>query len=194
MKWPDRETCLTILGQNKVPDHIRLHCLRVAQVAWVLAKALNENGLSLNHRLVFASSLLHDITKMEAITNGQDHAMTGCRLLEALGYPEVGDLIRQHVYLDEPENPEITEALVLNYADKRVLHTNVVTLEERFEDLIVRYGHTYQRRLRIKKGLVWALKVEKRIFSLINSSPETLLFLNRYTPDHKQEEIPWHIS
>ena len=39
---------------------------------------------------------------------------------------------------------------MVNYADKRVLHETVVTLEERFADLKVRYGRTPEALARIR--------------------------------------------
>ncbi len=182
---------MAILARHGVPDHIQSHCLRVAQVAGVIARELNKRGLNLNRELVISSSLLHDVTKMDAIISGQDHAITGSRLLEGLGYPEVANLVRQHVYVDDPETDCVTEAHVLSYADKRVLHSDVVNLDERFADLMIRYGHTAERRISITHGLEWARGLEQRIFSIINMAPEMLLLLNQYEPDHEQEEMPW---
>ncbi len=194
MKVPDRETCLKLLSRYKVPDNIRIHCKRVAQVAFVLAKALNRKGSGLNLALVESSALLHDITKWDSILNGRDHAVTGYRLLRELGYPEVADLVRQHVYLDDPDGHRLTEAHVLSYADKRVMHTEVVSLRERFDDLLVRYGNTPERRQRIKKGLIKAYDLESRIFSIAGTQPLVLNRLNAFKPDLLQEDIPWPIN
>ncbi len=153
--------------------------MRVAQVACFLAKALKAKGFTLDLKLVLASSLLHDITKMDSITKGLDHAMTGYRLLMDLGYPRVAELVRQHVYLDQEPNPRLNEAHILSYSDKRVLHTQVVDLDVRLDDLIRRYGTTKERRARITKGMEEARSLEKIIFSTLGLYPSYLNRLNK---------------
>ena len=62
----------------------------------------------------------------------ENHARTGAQFLSDRGYPEVGHIVRQHVVLDEYfASEELTEAEIVNYADKRVLHDQVVSLKER---------------------------------------------------------------
>ncbi len=76
----------------------------------------------------------------------------GAGILEELGYPHVAQVVREHVHLDDNimDPRPLREAEVVNYADKRVLHDAVVTLEERFADLKVRYGRTSEALARIK--------------------------------------------
>ena len=58
---------------------------------------------TLNRDLIRAAALLHDITKTRSFVTSENHALTGGQFLSDLGYPEVGDLVRQHVRLDEYE-------------------------------------------------------------------------------------------
>ena len=47
----------------------------------------------------------------------------------------------QHVWLNREGDPSsVSEEEVVNYADKRVRHDQIVSLEERFQDLKNRYG------------------------------------------------------
>lgn len=191
MKVPDLDTCLRLLSRYDVPDNIRMHCGRVAQVALALASCLNTRGAAINVRLVVSSALLHDIMKWQSISRGGDHAVMGYELLAGLGYPEVADLVRQHVYLDDPKAASIGEAQILNYADKRVLHSRVVSLDERMDDLLVRYGKTREIRARIRQGFKVAREIENRISTLAGCEPGRLIRLNMLEPDRLEEDATW---
>jgi hypothetical protein len=73
--------------------------------------------------------------------------------------------------VDDPVSPEE----IVNYADKRVLHENIVTLGERFQDLIHRYGsYTPEACCRLIILEKQSHQLEKKIFSVIDFSPEDL--------------------
>jgi len=67
---------------------------------------------------------------------------------------------------------------VVNYADKRVLHEEVVTLEARFADLKMRYGRTPEALARIKVTEVKSRALEDKIFAPLQLSPLDLLRVN----------------
>ncbi|MDL1958892.1 MAG: HD domain-containing protein [Deltaproteobacteria bacterium] len=184
MELLDRESCLALLQRYQVPGHIVSHSLRVAQVGVFIAAHLKMVGEDLDIGLVEAGGLLHDITKMDSVHTKQDHALSAFRLLETLGYHAVADIARQHVRLDWNirHNPIITEALLVNYADKRVKHTSIVTLSERFEDLLRRYGTTPERREMIRKLLDEVVKIEPFIFTRLDIGPARLNELNCLDP------------
>lgn len=58
------------------------------------------------------------------------------------------------------DNP-ITLPLLISYADKRVTHSRIVTLDERFENLYERYGHNERSRSRIHANHMQAKALEK---------------------------------
>ena len=91
----------------------------------------------------------------------------GAGILEELGYPHLAQVVREHVHLDgnimDPR--PLREAEVVNYADKRVLHEAVVTLEARFADLKVRYGRTPEALARIQATEVKSRALEEKIFA-----------------------------
>ena len=74
-------------------EHIVTHSRRVCQVAVCIAEHLNHQSRQPNLKLVIAAALLHDITKTRSFKTGENHANTGARLMESLGYREVGDII-----------------------------------------------------------------------------------------------------
>ena len=61
-----------------------------------IGSSLKTSGHDIDLGLVEASALLHDISKMECIGNGRDHAAMGRELLSRHGYPLVADVVGQH--------------------------------------------------------------------------------------------------
>ena len=70
-------------------------------------------------------ALLHDLGKTACLGTLNNHAELGADILEDLGYPDVAQVVREHVHLDGDilDPRPLREAEVVNYADKRVLHT-----------------------------------------------------------------------
>jgi hypothetical protein len=118
---------------------------------------------------------LHDITKTRSFETEENHALTGGQVLTDFGYPQVGNLVRQHVYLDDySEHQSISEAVIINYADKRVLHDRIVSLDERMGYIQERYGIRPEHKRRIQ--LLWekTAALEKHIFKYLPFSPDDL--------------------
>jgi putative nucleotidyltransferase with HDIG domain len=161
--------------EMKMMDHIVVHSMQVCRVATYLTDYLVGQHTHLNANLIRSAALLHDITKTRSFNTGEDHALTGSEFLTDRGYPEVGELVRQHVVLDEyPASKVPGEAEILNYADKRVLHDEIVGLDKRLDYILERYATTPKHRERIY--LLWEKTkyLENRIFSDLPFSPEDL--------------------
>jgi len=172
---PDPAECRHLLEKHGVPSHIRRHSEQVARVARRLSSALIGVGANLNEGLVEASALLHDIAKAACLEGG-DHAKEGAELLAVLGYPEVASLVARHVELGpwEPEG-QVTEAELLNYSDKRVCHEDVVSLQERFVDLVKRYGQRGPgAERRIRKNWQMTERLEAKIFRDLPFGPDAV--------------------
>jgi putative nucleotidyltransferase with HDIG domain len=156
----------------------------VNEVGLWLSEELNKTGENIDLPKVQAGALLHDITKTKSITTGEDHARTGSELLEKLGFTSISEIVRQHVMTDDALNsPTISEIEIVNYADKRVLHSKVVTLRKRFDDLRKRYGINQERIHLINISEKRAMELEKRIFSRLDTTPDALLsiMIENYT-------------
>ena len=164
-------------------EHIVVHSLQVCRVGMGLVDFLSVKGIDLDGPLLQAAALLHDITKTRSFKTEENHALTGGRHLTDAGFSEVGDLVRQHVRLDDYSEPQIlTEAQVINYADKRVLHDRIVSLEKRFEDLLLRYGRGEGSVDLIRSALERAKQVERRVFQGLSIRPEKLASCLRGVP------------
>ncbi len=88
---PDKTECYSIIqrflpGETDIQSH--LEC--VAETAMKLGAAVKKTQMDLD--LIQAASLLHDIKRRE-----KHHARAGSVLVESLGFPEVADIIAEHM-------------------------------------------------------------------------------------------------
>ena len=164
-----------MIGKMKMMDHIVVHSLQVCRVATFLTEHLNKQNNRLNTDLIRSAALLHDITKTRSFQTREDHALTGGEYLSDRGYPEIGDLIRQHVKLDKYSAAgSISEAEVLNYADKRVLHDEIVLLDRRLDYILERYAETPAHRERINYLWQKTREMENKLFKDLSFVPDDL--------------------
>jgi putative nucleotidyltransferase with HDIG domain len=175
MRIPSRQTCLELICEYEMLEHIVAHSLQVCRVALYLVDRLSEQGITLDRKMVEAAALLHDITKTRSFQTGEMHTETGAALLRERGYFEVGEIVRQHVRLDSYFQAEIPdEAEIVNYADKRVLHDKIVPMSDRMDYILEKYG----QRADLGNRLEWlwekSEEVERRIFSSLPFGPEAL--------------------
>jgi len=155
--------------------NIVAHSLQVCRVATFLVDQLDACGMNLDRDLVQASSLLHDITKTHSLTSGENHSQTGAELIKRMGYPDVAYIIGHHVILDETvvsEDP--MEVEIVNYADKRVLHDRVVSLQERMDYILERYAKHQINRELIARNWARAKRLEKKLFDFLPFFPDDL--------------------
>ncbi len=177
---PSRAECLELMDAHGMLPNIREHSFRVMQVAGFLGEALAAAGFDLHLPLLEIGALLHDLGKTPCLGTLENHAELGAGILDTLGYPHVAQVVREHVHLDVNivDTRPLREAELVNYADKRVLHEEVVTLEVRFADLKVRYGRTPEALARIKATKIRARALEEKIFAPLALTPSNLLHLN----------------
>lgn len=161
-------------------ENIIDHSIEVAKVALYLSTELNKRGQEIDLLLVEAASLLHDLTKTESFKTKEDHAWTGSQVLKEMGYEKVGDVVAQHIWLSHEVDPLfVSEEEVVNYADKRVMHNRVVSLEERFKDLRIRYGKDPEGMRYLRRMEKVVQEIEQKIFSILQIDPSDL------------EGLPW---
>jgi uncharacterized protein len=171
---PSEEHCRRIISDIGMLENIVAHSMQVCRVSLLLTDHL---GLpELNRELIRAAALLHDITKTRSFHTDEDHAETGARLLVDLGFPEVARIVGQHVRLNHYglSSSALTDAELVNYSDKRVLHDRIVPLSERMGYILEKYGSSPDRKRNIL--LLWEKteKLEKRLFASLPFSPGDL--------------------
>jgi uncharacterized protein len=162
---------MRIMSDMGMLENIIAHSLKVCRVSLLLTDRLGRSKL--NRELIRAAALLHDITKTRSFRTDEDHAETGARLLVDLGYPEVARIVGQHVRLNRYglSSSALTDAELVNYSDKRVLHDRIVPLSERMGYILEKYGIGSAQKRNIL--LLWKKteKLEKRLFAVLPFSP-----------------------
>lgn len=174
---PSYNDCLALMAAHGMLPNVREHSYRVMEVADFLGQALAAAGFELHLPLISTGALLHDLGKTPCLGTAQNHAQWGAEVLSSLGYPELAQVVREHVRLAEGfvNDPRpLREAEVVNYADKRVLHIRVVSLADRFADLKERYGRTPEALARIAAMEVSSQTLEEKLFAALPCSPEDL--------------------
>jgi uncharacterized protein len=178
MRIPDEAECLALLAKYDTPDHIVAHSQKVWEVARVLSDGLLRRNYPINIDLLRASSLLHDIGKYPCIVDGSGyHDVRGEQILQSEGFDAVADIVVQHVVLRRSPIPRIGEEHVVFYADKRVVHDEVVMLDDRFEYLERTYGKTPAAIEYLMVMKRETLELEQRLFTILDFAPADVLEL-----------------
>jgi putative nucleotidyltransferase with HDIG domain len=160
---PSQEECYELMAKYCMLPNIIEHSLQVMRVSLAITDNL-MNGVYINRNMVIAAALLHDITKTRSLETKERHDQSGGELLHELGFASVGEIVKQHVILlDFNQQGKLEEREIINYADKRVMHNRIVSLAERANDLIQRYGLTEEIKTLIRQNLGNAYAVEKKI-------------------------------
>ena len=161
---PNEEECLALWDKYAMPDHIRAHSRVVAAFAAALAVKAEEQGADVHVPSVLASGLLHDLGKFYTIKNGGSHGQIGGAWVKnETRNPYIAQGVLQHTrwmwQVDEAVDPWLLSYFII-YADKRVMHDTVVAPEERYKDLVERYGHTENAKQRIASSHQQGLEIE----------------------------------
>ncbi len=174
MNIPDSDTCFELLRRYAVPEHIVAHSRQVAGISLFLGECLGDEKICFAPQLLLSAALLHDIAKMESVENGRDHAALGAEWLGREGYPEVAEIVLNHVLLDTDLDGPIVAKEIIYYADKRVRHTEIVSVRERLRDLRQRYGVCSASMGRLAELEHLTLDVEKKLFAPLKIKPEDI--------------------
>ena len=139
---PSQEECYRIMTQYSMLPNIAEHSYQVMCVTLAIADNLRK-GVMVDRDLMIAAALLHDITKARSLKTQERHDLTGGLLLRELGFICIAEIVEQHVVFNNfKEYGALEEREIVFYADKRVMHNRIVTVDERIQDLVNRYGLT----------------------------------------------------
>jgi uncharacterized protein len=182
--FPSIAICLGFFDEFEMLDNIRAHSVLVAQVATSLIDSLTAAGKSPgplpNRQEAMAGALLHDIAKTMCIKTGCHHAEVGQQICLELGYPEIGEIVAEHVVLknfpvDLYQQGVFTAKEMVFYADKRVLHDQVVPLSNRLDYILKRYGQGNPLKEQfIHLNFQRTIDLERYLFGFLDFSPEEM--------------------
>ena len=173
---PSIEKCFELMEKYRMPDNIKAHSIVVKKVAILLAIGLIEKGLKISADKVIAGALMHDIGKALCLNSPYDHALKGMEICTHNGLDEIADIVEEHITLESYDRySPVSEKEIVYYADKRVNHDEIVSLEERLEYLIKRYAKN-QNELEnmIRQNFIKCREVEIKLFSQLKFFPEDI--------------------
>lgn len=160
---PRDADCVALWKKYCMFDNVCAHSQAVADFATGLAERAVECGLPVNVPAVRASAMLHDIAKTYSIKYGGSHAQIGASwVIAETRNRAIAQGVMLHVFWPWAVSKSIISSLpfFVIYADKRIRHDTCVTLSERFEDLLVRYGKDEKSRNNIRKSYKQGLEIE----------------------------------
>ncbi|MDR3629718.1 MAG: HDIG domain-containing protein [Desulfocapsaceae bacterium] len=178
---PSIARCLSLMDDFAMLENIREHSIMVARTAQALLDSLRPAaGMLPSRHLVVSGALLHDIAKTQCIRTNCDHSQVGSAICADLGYPEIGEIVREHVILADFPVERYRQGIfsakdIVYYADKRVLHDQIVSLDIRLGYIIERYGNNNEvYHALIRKNFVRCQDLEGFLFAHISYPPKEL--------------------
>ena len=161
--------------------NIKEHSIVVARIATFLAQSLSTAGIRLSIDTVIAGALLHDIGKTACLDTPENHARLGQEICLAENCDGIGDIVAEHVILKNySPDMDLSEKVIVYYADKRVNHDQVVSLDERLAYIIRQYGNGDARIQKlIRKNFNRCVVIEDKIFSHLDFQPADIAKLIR---------------
>lgn len=163
--------------------NIRHHCLVVARVANKILTGLTlfaPDHAQPDRQLVISAALLHDIAKTPCLEGKCNHAEVGGAICREHGYRHIASIVEQHVILHNFDSERYADGHfnaedIIFYADKRVRHDKVVSLDERMDYIMERYGKgDPTREARIRKYFDQAVDMEHSLCSWLPYTAEEL--------------------
>lgn len=149
-----------LIEEFRVPLHVRRHCAAVADFSVELGQKIISAGHAVNLTLLRHAALLHDMMRvidfrsftpekfpdpaskediefwknLRAKYASRGHEDVAAEILASRGFGEVAEVIRKHRFLQIEKGFDTWEEKLLYYADKRVMHDQIVPLATRLED------------------------------------------------------------
>ncbi len=168
---PDPDECHIIMTRiHPVSGEIADHCRKVADVADSISQKILKAGYSVNPCLIRAACLLHDIAR-----NQKNHAGAGAGLIKNLGFHRVADIVAAHMDLPDPVPERIKENEIVYLADKCVMDSRIVLLEQRFKSALDRFGQDPDAKKEISRRKNQALEIKRRVEKIVNMPLEDII-------------------
>lgn len=150
--------------EYKTPLNVRQHTEAVSKVAFLSAKKLASKYV-INPEILLEAGHLHDLVRYINFSNfssnrfacefsnsdiaywkkmaekhrGEHHGALAQKIVTKLGYDFLGKVIASHQGKYLKTGFENIYEKIMVYADARCMHEKIVSIEERMEDLLVRY-------------------------------------------------------
>lgn len=173
---PDLVGCQQLMDEYRMLANIKDHSIVVARIAEFLVGSLAETGREIPLDLAISGALLHDIAKTMCLNNNGNHAAMGMEICLRHGFDDIAAIVDEHVILKSAfPDQDLSATEVVYYADKRVNHDRIVSLADRLDYILGRYGLGDPGRCHaIKKNFHRCLLIEEEIFANLSIEPSEL--------------------
>lgn len=162
---PSDRDCFSYWDKYSLYPNIRKHCLLVTELATDIAQKASKKDWPINIQAIRAAALLHDLAKPYCLEYGGNHCQLGAAWVMQLTLnTAIAQGIIHHLYW--PGKLDLVQhflPLIVIYADKRVKHDKIVSVQQRFDDLFNRYGKSCEHIERIERSLAQIKNIEKLI-------------------------------
>jgi uncharacterized protein len=191
---PSIKECFVFMDRYGMLDNIREHSIVVGRIARLIGGELLAAGEIISLKKVTAAALLHDIAKTACLVTKKDHAEEGRKICLRNGFEEIAPIVAEHVALKSyPIDGRFSEKEVVYYADKRVNHHSIVSLEERLASVLERYGGNGKGlKQRITDNFNQCKALERALFQKLSFAPEALAFRLKQNPPQLGKWIGGH--
>ncbi|MGA3207437.1 MAG: DVU_1551 family NTP transferase [Syntrophales bacterium] len=167
---PCMERCLFLLKRYGVSEEVIAHSRQVSMLSREIAIRLKVIIPNLDETLVAAASLLHDLAKGKP-----HHAEEGMRIIKSWGYTKVATIVGSHTDIILPDRISLGESEILFLADKLVKGVRYVTLDERFQESMARFGGDADIAQVIRNRYACASIIKKMIEIMLGTQIESIL-------------------
>lgn len=168
---PSRDTCMALFDRFQTPAHVRLHCEAVARTSIRMGDAIRRLGNDIDLALLESAALLHDLVRTQ-----ENHGEKASAILRAEGYPEVADLVEDHMsFVTNPYVERITEHDLLCLADRMVIEGTYVGLAQRTQYILNKVPKDPDIQTRVKERLATYHSLKERIEKMIGCSIDELM-------------------
>ncbi|MBI5589092.1 MAG: NTP transferase domain-containing protein [Deltaproteobacteria bacterium] len=162
---PSDDECRALMIRQIAPQNVIDHCRAVADLARRLATALNAAGCGLDIERIVSAARVHDLAR-----GCPRHADKGARVLRESGFSGIADIVEVHMDYTVNKEAPITESEVVFLADKWIQEDRKVSMEERFQAKLKKYGSDSGACRDILRRRENALEAQKRIEVLLGST------------------------
>jgi HD superfamily phosphohydrolase YqeK len=143
----------------------------VAGIAGKICDALVQNGYRMDRNIITAAGFLHDMAKGK-----KGHEKKTAILLREMGFPVVASIVADHTDLDCSDRSPINPSEVLYLADKLADGSRRVTIDERFQSAMDKYGHDPNAKRKIRRRMTHARIIMKKVRQSIGETAAQHLF------------------
>jgi CTP:molybdopterin cytidylyltransferase MocA len=171
----ERDVVMELL--HPMPPEVRMHCVKVAEVAVAIGKRLQQVGQEIDLAMIHSAALLHDLAK-----GMPDHEKEAYRMLHGMGFGKVGDLVVDHTELRNLDNQTSLEEKIVFLADKFIEADHPVSLEVRYRTQGRRFDVTPEIETRILQRKARALEVKHDLEEILGYPLEEIIFACQNKP------------